>query len=129
MPSVSLKEKVPPMPLCLKQGGWGHQLRSVPQQTLPEPRFLPGQLRYGLERQWGETNRLLKPLSDISEDGVSIPGLQTQSLSGAGGRLEPPRTLQMLLRAAKPGVPGIRWCEAAGTAKKSPIMILFVQDI
>lgn len=60
---------------------------------------------------------------------MSIPGLQTQLLSGAGGLLEPPRTLQMLLRAAKPRVPGIRWRQAAGTVKKSEIMILFVQDI
>lgn len=60
---------------------------------------------------------------------MRIPGLQTWFLSGAGGLLEPPGTLQMLLRAAKPRAPGIRWCEAAGTVKKSEIMILFVQDI
>lgn len=55
--------------------------------------------------------------------------MQTQLLPDAGGLLEPPRALQMLLRAAKRRVPGIRWSEAAGTVKKSEITILFVQDI
>lgn len=51
MHSASLKEKMSPLPACcLKQGGWGNQLGSVQQETLPERRFLPGQLRYGLER-------------------------------------------------------------------------------